>query len=100
MSRYTVQTWKSRNTSGTLISFIPCCSRRAAVSSHSFLSWNPNGSWRSQQSNRTLWPWWSRVTPRPLFRKALADRAISPSTSNELLSAPIYKLHRKENKYK
>lgn len=101
MSRYSIQTWKSRNTCWTLVTFVTCCSRKATVTFHPFLSWNSNGSWRPQGPNRTLWPRWSWVTPRPLFRKALAKRAVSsPTGTNKLLSTPICVLYRKENENK
>lgn len=100
MPRYSIQTWKSRNTGWTLITFVTCCSRKATVTSHPFLSWKSSGSWWSQGSNRTLWPWWSWLTPRPLLRKALAKGAISsPTGTNELLSTPTCMLYGRKNKY-
>lgn len=100
MPRYPIQTWKSRNSGWTLVTYVTCCSRTATVTFHPFLPWDPSGSRWSQGSNRTLWPCWSRLTPRSLFRKALAKRAISSSTeTNKLLSTPICILYRKQNKY-
>lgn len=100
MTRHTIHTWKSRHTSWTLVSFLSWWSRWATLPSFSFFSWNPNRSRGSQGPYWSLWSQWSWVTPRPLLRKTLADRAVSSSTGAAvLLATPIFILYSKEDKY-
>lgn len=64
-----------------LISCVACCSRRATVTSHSFFSWNPGGSWGAQRPYWTLWSQWSWLTLKSKMRKRMRPCLSSDTAS-------------------